>query len=137
MAASQAAAALGLGEITGKVAPGYRADLLLVDGDPLADLSALSGVQTVFASGLRHEPNGTGQRNLARVCPVPWPSRVRRDAVLAKVVPWFKDPLAFVSNPERMAYASQSMDLFADDPHSAFFRQARGRRGAPARTSMA
>ncbi|WP_460037643.1 amidohydrolase family protein [Streptomyces cavourensis] len=61
MATSQAAAALGLGEITGKVAPGFRADLLLVDGDPLADLSALSGVQTVFASGLRHEPNSTGQ----------------------------------------------------------------------------
>ncbi|XMN05084.1 hypothetical protein ACK8N7_03070 [Streptomyces griseobrunneus] len=48
------------------------------------------------------------------------------DAVLAKVIPWFKDPLAFVWNPEQMAYASQSMDMFADDPHSAFFRQARG-----------
>ncbi len=59
MATSQAAAALGLSEITGKVAPGYRADLLLVDGDPLADLSALGGVQAVFASGLHHEPGGT------------------------------------------------------------------------------
>lgn len=61
MATSQAASALGLGAITGKIAPGYRADLLLVDGDPLGDLSALSGVRAVFASGLRHEPNGTGQ----------------------------------------------------------------------------
>ncbi len=61
MATSQAAAALGLGDITGKVAPGYRADLLLVDGDPLADLSVLGGVQAVFASGLRHEPSGAGQ----------------------------------------------------------------------------
>ncbi|MFI6966211.1 hypothetical protein [Streptomyces sp. NPDC050149] len=50
------------------------------------------------------------------------------DAVLAKAIPWFKDPLRLVSNPEQMAYASQSMDMFADDPHSAFFRQARGSR---------
>ncbi|WP_432159768.1 amidohydrolase family protein [Streptomyces sp. NRRL F-5630] len=61
MATSHAAAALGLGGITGKVAPGHRADLLLVHGDPLADLSALSGVHTVFASGLRHEPDSTEQ----------------------------------------------------------------------------
>ncbi|MEV7090151.1 amidohydrolase family protein [Streptomyces sp. NPDC093085] len=61
MATSQAADALGLGDVTGKVAPGYRADLLLVDGDPLADLSALNGVRTVFASGLRYEPSGPGQ----------------------------------------------------------------------------
>ncbi|MFD4986496.1 amidohydrolase family protein [Streptomyces sp. NPDC058374] len=61
MATSQAAAALGLGEITGKVAPGYRADLLLVDGDPLADLSALSGVRAVFSSGQLYEPNSTDQ----------------------------------------------------------------------------
>ncbi|WP_372343097.1 hypothetical protein [Streptomyces sp. KL116D] len=43
------------------------------------------------------------------------------DAVLAKAIPWLKDPLAFVPNPEQMAYASQSMDMFADDPHSASF----------------
>ncbi|WP_405696444.1 hypothetical protein [Streptomyces sp. NBC_01185] len=52
------------------------------------------------------------------------------DAVLAEVIPWFKDPLSFVSDPGQMAYASRSMDMFADDPHSAFFRQARGSRGA-------
>ncbi|MFI1761950.1 amidohydrolase family protein [Streptomyces sp. NPDC020800] len=61
MATSRAAEALGLGDVTGKVAPGFRADLLLVDGDPLADLSALSGVRAVFASGLRHEPTGADQ----------------------------------------------------------------------------
>ncbi|MGE9696637.1 amidohydrolase family protein [Streptomyces sp. NRRL F-5630] len=61
MATSRAAAALGLAGITGKVAPGHRADLLLVHGDPLADLSALSGVHAVFASGLRHEPDSTEQ----------------------------------------------------------------------------
>ncbi|MEV2255736.1 amidohydrolase family protein [Streptomyces sp. NPDC050147] len=59
MATSQAAAALGLGAVTGKIAPGYRADLLLVDGDPLVDLSALDGAQAIFAAGLRYEPSGT------------------------------------------------------------------------------
>ncbi|MFJ2218401.1 hypothetical protein ACIQVO_40135 [Streptomyces sp. NPDC101062] len=51
------------------------------------------------------------------------------DEVLAKVIPWFEDPLLFVSNPEQMAFASQSMDMFADDPHSTYFRQARGSSG--------
>ncbi len=49
--------------------------------------------------------------------------------MLATVIPWFEDPLVFVSNPEQMAFASQSMDMFADDPHSAYFRQARGSSG--------
>ncbi|NUQ96947.1 MAG: amidohydrolase family protein [Streptomyces sp.] len=57
MATAEAAAALGLGSTTGKIAPGYRADLLLVDGDPLADLGALKSVRAVWASGRRHEPN--------------------------------------------------------------------------------
>lgn len=47
------------------------------------------------------------------------------DAVLAEVVPWFEDPLVFVSNAEQMEFASRSMDMFADDPHCAFFRMAR------------
>ncbi|MFF3562530.1 hypothetical protein ACFYXS_21065 [Streptomyces sp. NPDC002574] len=51
------------------------------------------------------------------------------DAVSAEVVPWFEDLLAFVSDAEQMDLASRSMDLFADDPHCAFFRQARGSRG--------
>ncbi|MFE0921182.1 hypothetical protein ACFW24_25885 [Streptomyces nigra] len=46
--------------------------------------------------------------------------------VLAEVIPWFEDALVFVSNPEQMEFASQSMDMFADDPHCAFFREARG-----------
>ncbi|MCD9880382.1 amidohydrolase family protein [Streptomyces guryensis] len=57
MATSEGAAALGLGSTTGKIAPGYRADLLLVDGDPLADLAALKEARAVWASGRRHEPN--------------------------------------------------------------------------------
>ncbi|MCZ4118085.1 amidohydrolase family protein [Streptomyces sp. H39-S7] len=57
MATSEAATALGLGSTTGRIAPGYHADLLLVDGDPLAELNALKNVRAVFASGQRYEPN--------------------------------------------------------------------------------
>ncbi|MFD6417923.1 amidohydrolase family protein [Streptomyces sp. NPDC060194] len=52
MATSEAAAALNLGSVTGRIASGYRADLLLVDGDPLADLGALKNVRAVFACGM-------------------------------------------------------------------------------------
>ncbi|MEU0939717.1 hypothetical protein [Embleya sp. NPDC005971] len=52
------------------------------------------------------------------------------DAVLAEVVPWFKSPLVFLSSPGRMESESRSMDMFADDEHCAFFREARGSRGA-------
>jgi hypothetical protein len=48
------------------------------------------------------------------------------DAVLAEAVPWFDGPLSFVRDPAQMEWASRSMDMFADDPHSAFLRQARG-----------
>ncbi|WP_414169122.1 amidohydrolase family protein [Streptoverticillium reticulum] len=57
MATAQAASALGLGDVTGKIAPGYSADLLVVDGDPLADLDALRAVNTVFAAGRQYQPS--------------------------------------------------------------------------------
>jgi imidazolonepropionase-like amidohydrolase len=50
-ATSTAAAVLGLGEETGRVAPGLAADLLAVEGDPAADLKALGGVRLVLAGG--------------------------------------------------------------------------------------
>src|SRR5215211_5783017 len=49
-ATSRAAAHLGLGD-TGRVEPGARADLLLVEGDPLADLAALERVRLVTRDG--------------------------------------------------------------------------------------
>jgi imidazolonepropionase-like amidohydrolase len=49
-ATSAAAAHLGLAD-AGRVAPGARADLLLVAGDPLADLAALSRVRLVTRDG--------------------------------------------------------------------------------------
>ncbi|MEV5983254.1 amidohydrolase family protein [Streptomyces sp. NPDC052114] len=51
MATRRSAEALGLGASTGRIAPGLRADLLLVDGDPLADLDALGRLSGVVAAG--------------------------------------------------------------------------------------
>jgi imidazolonepropionase-like amidohydrolase len=59
-ATSAAAEALGLGARTGTVAPGRWADLLLVDGDPLADLSVLADrrrLRAVFREGRAVDPN--------------------------------------------------------------------------------
>jgi imidazolonepropionase-like amidohydrolase len=50
-ATSIAAEACGLGERKGRLRTGYDADLLLVDGDPTADIDALSRVAGVMAGG--------------------------------------------------------------------------------------
>jgi imidazolonepropionase-like amidohydrolase len=50
-ATSVAAGACGLGHRKGRVQPGYDADLLIVDGDPLADIDALTRVDTVILNG--------------------------------------------------------------------------------------
>jgi imidazolonepropionase-like amidohydrolase len=50
---SVAAAALGLGATKGRVAPGFDADLLAVDGDPLTDMSALLRPAAVVVRGQR------------------------------------------------------------------------------------
>ncbi|MET9593856.1 hypothetical protein ABZY45_23450 [Streptomyces sp. NPDC006516] len=52
------------------------------------------------------------------------------DAEMMEIIPWFEDELDFISGPERMERESRSMDMFADDPHSDFFREARGTRAA-------
>jgi imidazolonepropionase-like amidohydrolase len=57
MATTQAAAALGVGDITGRLAPGYDADLIVVDGDPLADISALGKLRRVIARGRDYVPD--------------------------------------------------------------------------------
>jgi imidazolonepropionase-like amidohydrolase len=50
-ATSAAATVLGLGEETGRIAPGLAADLLAVEGDPTADVKALDAVRLVIADG--------------------------------------------------------------------------------------
>jgi imidazolonepropionase-like amidohydrolase len=49
-ATSVAATHLGLDD-AGRIAPGARADLLLVDGDPMSDLGALERVRLVARGG--------------------------------------------------------------------------------------
>lgn len=52
MATVNAADALGIGSDTGRLSEGYRADILVVDNNPLADLDALRHVRLVLAAGL-------------------------------------------------------------------------------------
>jgi imidazolonepropionase-like amidohydrolase len=50
-ATSLAAEALGLRDTIGAVAPGFAADLIGVDGDPLTDITALRRVRFVMKGG--------------------------------------------------------------------------------------
>jgi len=50
---SKAAAVCGLDHRKGRLAPGYDADILAVQGNPLADLGALPRIQAVYARGTR------------------------------------------------------------------------------------
>jgi imidazolonepropionase-like amidohydrolase len=57
MATTEAAAALGLGAVTGRLAPGYDADLIVVRGDPLTDIAALGRLRRVIARGRDYVPD--------------------------------------------------------------------------------
>jgi len=57
MATTEAAAALGLGAVTGALAPGYDADLIVLDGDPLTDIAALGRLRRVIARGRDYVPD--------------------------------------------------------------------------------
>jgi imidazolonepropionase-like amidohydrolase len=57
MATTEAAAALGLGATTGRLAPGYDADLIIVRGDPQADIAALRDLCRVIARGRDYVPD--------------------------------------------------------------------------------
>ncbi|WGT48142.1 metal-dependent hydrolase family protein [Tessaracoccus lacteus] len=55
-ATSRAAAAVGLAGRTGVLAPGYAADLIVVDGDPTTDLAALGNLRFILTDGRRFTP---------------------------------------------------------------------------------
>ena len=48
---SVAAEACGLAHRKGRIAPGFDADILVVDGDPIADPDALHRIRAVYARG--------------------------------------------------------------------------------------
>jgi imidazolonepropionase-like amidohydrolase len=50
-ATSRNAAALGLGDRIGTLAPGYEADLIALDGDPLQEIEAVRRVTFVMKGG--------------------------------------------------------------------------------------
>jgi imidazolonepropionase-like amidohydrolase len=57
MATTEAAAALGVDAITGRLAPGFDADLIVVDGDPRTDIAVLGKLQRVVARGRDYLPD--------------------------------------------------------------------------------
>lgn len=57
-ATSSAASALGIGDTVGRIAAGYDADILLVDGDPLTDIYLVGRVRRVMRQGSVIERSG-------------------------------------------------------------------------------
>ena len=56
-ATSTASKAIGLGELTGEIKPGLRADLIAVEGDPTLDIKVIRKVKLVMKDGtLYREP---------------------------------------------------------------------------------
>jgi hypothetical protein len=56
MATSNAAKALGIEAEAGTIAVGKRADLVLLSGDPTAEISNTTGIVWVMKDGVRHDP---------------------------------------------------------------------------------
>ena len=48
---SRAAQACGVGHRKGRIAPGFDADILAIDGNPLADPAAIRRLRAVYAGG--------------------------------------------------------------------------------------
>jgi imidazolonepropionase-like amidohydrolase len=48
---ARAASALGLGDRKGRIAPGYDADILVVNGNPLTDAAAIHRIRAVYLRG--------------------------------------------------------------------------------------
>jgi imidazolonepropionase-like amidohydrolase len=52
---------MGWGDRLGRLQPGYDADLIAVDSDPLADISALEHVAFVMKDGVVYKKDGKAQ----------------------------------------------------------------------------
>ena len=61
MITSVSADVIGLGHRKGRIAPGFDADILAVDGDPIADPAALHRIHAVYARGMAVPQAGTAQ----------------------------------------------------------------------------
>jgi imidazolonepropionase-like amidohydrolase len=61
MITSAAADVIGLGHRKGRIAPGFDADILAVNGDPLADPAALHRIRAVYARGTAVPDAGPAQ----------------------------------------------------------------------------
>jgi imidazolonepropionase-like amidohydrolase len=61
MITSVAAGVIGLGHRKGRIAPGFDADILAVDGDPIADPAALHRIRAVYARGTAVPDAGTAR----------------------------------------------------------------------------
>jgi hypothetical protein len=48
------------------------------------------------------------------------------DDVLTQAIPWFKEPLVFLKEPQHMEWESRSLDVFADHEGYDFFGEVRG-----------
>ena len=52
---------IGLGHRKGRIAPGFDADILAVDGDPITDPAALHRIRAVYARGTAVPEAGPAQ----------------------------------------------------------------------------
>ncbi|MGH8177899.1 MAG: amidohydrolase family protein [Steroidobacter sp.] len=56
IATSQGAELLGVGDSVGRIAAGWAADLIVVDGDPAANIKELSKIEMIFKDGIAYDP---------------------------------------------------------------------------------
>jgi imidazolonepropionase-like amidohydrolase len=61
---SRSAQACGLGHRKGRIAPGFDADILAIDGNPLADPAAIRRLRAVYAGGQAVLPALSGQAEI-------------------------------------------------------------------------